>query len=341
MRETGIHDVAICTIGKTVGTKAFGALASHSIQACRPMSLSLKSLRYFCAVAETGSISAAMQQLNVSQAAITESIQRLEAHLNALLFRRHARGMALTHLGDEFFRRSQIILDAVREAESVASVRPDTMSGELSIGAIGPLTGYYLPGLLARYRRNFPRVQTRVIEYPSTMVEHQLTNGELDIALSLTNALENPQAFLVAPLVHSPWRLWLPAGHRLIEEETVTLAALKHEPVIVLHNEELERTTGDLWRRYGIAPKVVARTRSVEAVRSLVATGYGLCVLPEVLYRPWSQEGARLAAKPLADAPKPIEIGLLWRKGSSVSTAAHAFIHNAERYQRESVTLGL
>jgi DNA-binding transcriptional LysR family regulator len=305
------------------------------------MSISFKALRYFSAVAETGSISSAMQTLNVSQAAVTESIQRLENHLGALLFRRHARGMALTHAGHEFLRHSQVILNAVTTAESALAIRPDTLRGELSIGVVSPLTGYYLPSLLERYRRSFPRIKVRIAEESSTMIEHQIINGELDIALTLSSHLENPQAFHTSALAHSPWRLWLPAGHRLVGTDPVALLDLAHESVIILRNEEIERMTVDLWRRAGIRPQVTVKTRSVEAARSLVATGSGIAVLPEVLFRQWSIEGTRLVAQPLHNEPTPLALGLIWRRGADVSAPTNAFIVTAAEHKhaaREAIS---
>jgi DNA-binding transcriptional LysR family regulator len=100
-----------------------------------------------------------------------------------------------------------------------------------------------------------------------------------------------------------------------------------------LRNEELERMTGDLWRRAGIRPQVAVKTRSVEAARSLVATGNGIAVLPEVLFRQWSIEGTRLVAQPLHDEPTPLALGLIWRRGADVSAPTNAFITIAAEHQ--------
>ncbi|MFI4941025.1 MAG: LysR family transcriptional regulator [Burkholderiales bacterium] len=296
------------------------------------MSLTLKSMQYFNAVAETGSISVAMQNLNVSQAAITESVQRLEAHLGVLLFRRHARGMALTHAGHEFWRHTQRILASISAAEEALASRPDSVSGELVIGSISPLTGYYLPGLLERYRRAFPKVATHIMEDAGHYIEHQIINGELDVALTATSALENAGAFHTSTLVRSPWRLWVSARHAFADRANVSIADIKNESVIDLHNDELERGSGNLWRNIGIRPRSITRTRSIEAVRSLVATGYGVCVLPQVLFRAWSLEGTQLVCIPLIEEIAPLEIGVVWRRGAPVSTIAQGFISTASEY---------
>ncbi len=296
------------------------------------MTLSLRSLQYFNAVAETGAISSAMQSLNVSQAAITESIKRLETHLGVLLFRRHARGMALTHAGHEFWRHTRRILASISAAEDALAARPDSVSGELVIGTIGPLTGYYLPGLLERYRRAFPRVMTRVFEDAGHFIEHHLVNGELDLALTVTSTLENASAFHTSILVRSPWRLWVSARHPLADQISASIADIKTESVIALRNEELERATSAVWNVAGVRPRIITRTRSTEAVRSLVATGYGVCVLPQVLFRAWSLDGAQLVGVPLIDEIPPLEVGLAWRRGAPVSPIALGFIATAREH---------
>jgi DNA-binding transcriptional LysR family regulator len=292
------------------------------------MSISLSALRYFNAVAETGSISAAVQNLNVSQATITESIQRLESHLGALLFRRHARGMAMTHAGHEFLRHTQRILGAVAAAEGALAARPDRLGGELVIGAVSPLTGYYLPILLERYRRSYPSVRTLVYEDAGHFIEHQLINGELDIALMVVSALE-PTSFHTRLLVRSPWRLWVSTNHRFADRQEVSIVELRQQSIIALRNDELESAASDLWRRAGFRPRVTVRTRSVEATRSLVATGYGVCVLPEVLFRAWSHDGERLVAVALSEDIPPLEVGVAWRRGAPLNATAEAFVATA------------
>jgi DNA-binding transcriptional LysR family regulator len=302
------------------------------------MSLSLRGMRYFRAVGELGSISAAVQSLNVSQAAITESIQALESHLGALLFRRHARGMALTHAGHEFLRHTERILNAVAGAEEALSVRPEALAGQVVIGAVPLLTGYYLPALLARYRRAFPNVRSWVYEDAGTFIEHQLINGELDAALMMTSTLESASSFATMTLVRSPWCLWAPSRHRLARATAVSVEDLRDEPVVELRSEDLERAAGDLWRRSGHDPRIAVRTRSVEATRNLVATGCGVSILPEVLFRAWSLDGQQLVAVPLADAPPPLAIGVVWRQGAPISAAIEAFIAVASDH---GLSLGL
>lgn len=290
------------------------------------MALTLRAIQNFTVVADVGSISAAVQHLNLSQAAITESIQSLEAHLGVLLFTRHARGMELTHSGHEFLLHSQRIMGAVAGAERALSIRPDSTAGEVTIGTTNPLTAYYLPGLLERFRRAFPNVQVRVYEDSGHYIEHQLVNGEIQVGLVTVSLLSRKTSFDTTILVKSPWKAWVSARHRLTEFAEVSINELKREQFIQLRNDELEVALGSIWRLAGFTPTVSARTRSIEATRGLVAAGTGVTLLPDVLFRPWSLDGENLVALSLVEPFPQLEVGLAWRRGAPISIAAQAFL---------------
>lgn len=238
----------------------------------------------------------------------------------------------MTHAGHEFLRHTQRILGAVAAAETALAVRPDILAGDLIIGAVSPLTGYYLPVLLEHYRRTYPRVRTLVYEDSAEFIEHQLINGELDVGLMVASALQ-AASFHTRVLVRSPWRLWVSANHRLSDRRQVSIVELGQQSIIALRNEELESAASDLWRRAGFRPRVTVRTRSVEATRSLVATGYGVCVLPEVLFRAWSHDGERLLAIPLMEDIPPLSVGIAWRRGAPLTATAEAFVATAREHE--------
>lgn len=298
------------------------------------MAISLKNIRYFIAVAEAESITGATQSLNISQSVVTEAIKTLEDDLGATLFQRHARGMVLTHAGHQFLRHAHQIMASVRNAQQALSARPDTMSGVLNVGVTSLVTGYYLPYLLDRYRRVFPQVEVKVIEDQRDYLEHLLVNGELDVAVLMVSQLENRQALESEALVTSPWRLWLSVNHPLTSAKSISISDLADERFIMLKLDELENTSHAYWRAAGIRPRTGTRTASVEAVRSLVATGAGVSVLPDILYRPWTLEGDRLEVRPIEESLPTLGLGVAWRRGSVLSEATQNFLIVAREHSR-------
>lgn len=298
------------------------------------MAITIRNVRYFVAVCEAQSVAGAAQLVSISQSAVTEAVKELEQDLGVMLFERHARGMGLTHAGHQFLRHAHRILSSVREAKEAISVRPDTLAGTLNIGVTPLLTGYFLPQLLERFRRVFPKVSVRVIEDQRSHLEHLLVNGELDIALLMVSQLENRQALDTSIIVHSAWCVWLPINHPLCRVNAVPLVELTDEPFILTKLDELEDITQSYWLNSKIKPVSSVRTSSIEAIRSLVARGVGLTILPDIFYRPWSLEGERIEWRPIKEPMPTLEVGLAWRGGSKLSEPTQNFLVVAQEQSR-------
>ncbi|BCZ59007.1 hypothetical protein SL267_36240 [Serratia marcescens] len=96
--------------------------------------MTLRQIRHFIAVAETGSISAGAQAVFVSQSSLTLAIQQLETEIGVRLFDRHAKGMTLTHQGHQFLRQSYLILATVDNAKRSLQIGTESLTGKLTVG---------------------------------------------------------------------------------------------------------------------------------------------------------------------------------------------------------------
>ncbi|WP_157020234.1 LysR family transcriptional regulator [Mesorhizobium xinjiangense] len=294
------------------------------------MSFTLRQLRYFVAVAEQGSVSRAAQALSISQSAVTEAVKELEGDLGVELFERHSRGLTITHKGHQFLRHATKILADVSDARRTFSSDPEVMTGRLQLGVTSLVAGYVLSDLLARYRRAWPQVDVSAIEDSGDYLEHLLVGGELDVAVMVTSNLRDRMALQAEILEVSSYRLWLPLGHRLAGADIIALDDIASEPLIMLTIDEIEENTGTILTALGTRPHIAFRTRSVEAVRSLVATGAGIALLPDLVYRPWSLEGDRIESRDISGALPVVQVGMVWRRGSGLSQTARDFIGIAQ-----------
>ncbi|MFP6848133.1 MAG: LysR family transcriptional regulator [Pseudomonas sp.] len=288
--------------------------------------MTLRQIRHFIAVAETGSISAAAQAVFISQSTLTLAIQQLEEEIGVSLFNRHAKGMSLTHQGHQFLRQAHLILATVDNAKRSLQQSTDQVAGSLTIGVTSLVAGYYLADLITRFQRAYPNVQTRVVEDERPYIEHLLVSGEIDVGVLILSNLEDRHALQTEVLTHSPHRLWLPARHPLLEHDSISLADIAREPLIQLNADEMGLHTQRIWSRAGMTPHVTLRTASVEAVRSLVAAGLGLSIQPDMTYRPWSLEGDIIEARPLIDLSEPLDVGLAWRRGTARPALVDPFL---------------
>jgi DNA-binding transcriptional LysR family regulator len=289
------------------------------------MSLSLRHLQYFVATAETGQVSRAAVELNVSQSAVTGAIKQIESRIGARLFDRHSNGMTLTREGSRFLQHAQNIVASVNEALRVPTTTAATIRGHLRIGITYTVAGYFFPQHQARFARSHPGISLEMREAPRPAIEEDLLAGRLDIAVLLTSNLENAAELAHETLLRSRRRLWLPVDHRMVSMAEIRLEHVAEEPYIMLTVDEANQTADRYWQPTPFRPRVVFRTSSVEAVRSMVANGTGITILSDMVYRPWSLEGQRIETRTLADAVPSMDVGMAWRRDAEQSPAAQAF----------------
>ncbi|MDR6952878.1 DNA-binding transcriptional LysR family regulator [Ancylobacter sp. 3268] len=305
------------------------------------MAFSLRQLQYFVAVAENGSVSSAAHILSISQSTVTEALRELELDLGFKLLERHARGADLTLKGHHFLRHARKILGDVADARrALSGSEGAALEGRLALGVTPLVAGYVFSDLLARFRRAFPGVAVEAVEDAGDYLEHLLVGGELDVAVMVLPPGRRSAALQTEPVQVSPYRVWMPLGHPALAEERVSLRDLAEEPHVLLTIDEIAEASEIVWRRLGIRPPVAFRTRSVEAVRSLVATGAGVAVLPDLTYRPWSLEGDKIEARQLAEELPAIEVATAWRRGSPLSPAAAGFLSVAGTRQPARIRHG-
>ncbi len=287
--------------------------------------VSLRQIRYFIATASSGKISLAASDLNVSQSAISTAIKELEANLDTQLFERHASGVTLTYEGHQFLQHARNIASTVAEATRALSRSGRDVTGEVVVGVTYTVAGYFLPEILSRFHRAFPRVEIRMQELLRDQIERRLVDGRLDLAVMLVSNLWNSAEIESEVLAQSPRHLWVSADHHLTARDEVTLAEISREPYVMLTVDEAQTTALKYWEPTGYRPKTVFATSSVEAVRSMVALGTGVTVLSNMVYRPWSLEGRQVELRPVVDHVPSMDVGLAWHRGITLSDPARVF----------------
>jgi DNA-binding transcriptional LysR family regulator len=289
------------------------------------MPLSFRQVRYFIAAADAGKVSLAAANLNVSQSAVTASIKALEEELGCRLFQRHSNGVSLTYEGHQFLQHAHNIVAAVSEATRAPRRSREEVEGTVQVAVTYTVAGYFLPPLLARFARTFPDVEIRLRELDRNEIEKGIVSGDLDLAVMLVSNLRDKKRIDSEVLLRSRRRLWASADHPLMELEQVSLADVAREPYLMLTIDEAEKTAMRYWRKTDFRPRVIFATSSVEAIRSMVATGMGITLLSDMVYRPWSLDGQRIDVKTIVDEIPSMDVGLAWRRGATLTPPARAF----------------
>lgn len=282
-------------------------------------------MRYFVAAAQSGQFSMAATAEHVSQSAITNAVLALEETLGARLFERLPQGVALTPDGQDFLNHARHILDSVRDAVYKAPFRSHDLKGTVRVAASYTLLGYFLPELMGRFRATYPDVEIDLQDADRPAIEQAVLDGEVDIGVVLLSNVEDLKRFKYHVLIRSRRQLWAAPTHPLAQMNTPSLEDIAAHPYILMTVDEAEDSTLRYWKQNRVTPNIAFRTSSMEALRGLVAHGFGVTILSDMVFRPWSLEGKRIDARPILNAIPQMDAGMLWRKGTTLDAPALAF----------------
>ncbi|MDS4028175.1 MAG: LysR substrate-binding domain-containing protein [Candidatus Contendobacter sp.] len=169
-------------------------------------------LRTFVAIVDAGGFSAAARQVHRTQSAVSMQMRRLETLLDRALFQREGRGVQLTPDGEALLGYARRLLKLHDEALA-ALARPD-LSGLVRLGTPDDYVGRFLPDILVRFARAFPRVQVEVHCEPSVNLRRLLAEERLDLALiTCTPGAETGEVLRREPTV------WATAERHLAHED--------------------------------------------------------------------------------------------------------------------------
>ncbi|WP_164661845.1 LysR family transcriptional regulator [Tropicibacter sp. Alg240-R139] len=274
--------------------------------------LTLRHYEYACAIAAEGSLSAAAARLNVSQPALSNALDRIDAQLGYPLFiRKRGAALAVTPQGRRFVERAEALLARAASLETGQDALPSTT--RLSLGCFSDLAPFLLAPALQRLRQAYPKVS---VSYRAAAFEPligALLDGSIDIAVTYDLGLD--AGFTRTTLFHQAPVAVLPPAHDLAGGKGISLRDLSVHPLILSDEGLSAQHMLGLFRRHGLSPVVAHRTQSLEIMRSLAAHGEGIGISYAAPFASHSYDGQPLAMVPIQDqdASEPV---ILTRHGT-------------------------
>lgn len=288
--------------------------------------ITMKQLRYFVAAAECGQVSMAASREHVSQSAVTAAIAALEEILGTRLFERHAQGVTMTLDGHDFYNHAKHVLDSLNDAVHKSRSRAHEIAGVLRVAASYTVMGYFLPEVLARFRASYPKVSFELHDLERAPLEEAVLSGAVDVGVALLSNVSELSRFGHRSLIRSPRKLWVAPSHPLAKIERPGLSEIARHPYVMITVDEGESSTMRYWTKEKLEPDVILRTGSMEAVRAFVSHGFGVTILSDMVFRPWSLEGKRIEAKELKTPIPEMDVGMLWHRTRERCAVTRAFM---------------
>jgi len=247
--------------------------------------MELRHLRYFCAVADSGTMQKASRQLNVSQSAISEQIADLEREIGGPLLDRSQRRARLTPHGELFLAEARKTLIASERAIDVTRRSLKGEVGTLAIGFFPWGAGGFFARIIREYRKLFPEIRLSLYEMHTWVQMDALLSGKIDIGF--TRPLEPPfDRSLRAELLYSdPVVVALPIDHPLLagSAKSVPIDALAAEPFVMCERAATPTLFDGiltLCSKAGFSPRIVNSSSTWSGVLTLVESGEGIAMVP-------------------------------------------------------------
>lgn len=249
------------------------------------MTIELRHLRYFVAVAEEASFTAAALRVHVAQQVLSTQVRQLEEAVGTQLLNRTNRGATLTPAGSAFLAAARDTLAGLDRGVAAAQNAARAVTGRLSVGLASGCENETRTALLTAFERAYPAVEMRLLTFDMTAPSAGLLDHSSDVAvlrppvaapgIELTEVRTEPRMFV------------LPAGHPLAERDALRLSDVAGLPFVTagLATDGCEpRAWQDDWlirpRPGGDVPIIGATAQTVDNWCEHVAAGHGIGLCP-------------------------------------------------------------
>jgi DNA-binding transcriptional LysR family regulator len=286
--------------------------------------MNFRQIKYFVAVAQELNFGRAALALNISQPPLTRQIQQLEEEIGAPLFERTAKGVTLTQAGELLLQESLNIQSLVEQAVERTQRAAQGKLGRIDVGIFGSGVLSMIPRLLLRFRTAYPDVN--IVLHAMNKTEQIEALRQHRITVGFNRMLEPIPDIRIELVKTEPVLVALPEGHPLVAQEAIPLAALKNHPMVMFPTgvkpNFIDRVM-ELCRQEGFLPDVSQEAGDAVTGVALVASGFGLALVPE------SATSLRLPGvvyRPLKNAPHAVvDLSCIYRQ-DDVSPILAAFL---------------
>lgn len=301
-------------------------VSNEYIEKQEDVSMELRVLNYFLAVARQQSISGAAESLHLSQPTLSRQLKELEEELGKQLFIRGSRTITLTEDGMLLKKRAEQILDLVQKTEQEIALT-DTVAGDIYIGTGETESMRFIAKIARRLQEEYPDIHYHIISADADFVSEQLDKGLIDfgIIIGSSNALSKYD-YLKLP-VRDSWGILMHRDSHLAEKKYITANDLINEPLIV-SRQALE--SNDIKRWMMTDPEklnIVATYNLIYNASILVSEGLGYAFCLDKLVN--VSGNCSLTFRPFLPQTE-LNLYIAWKKYPQLNKAADIFLKAIE-----------
>lgn len=282
------------------------------------MDMNLLKYMAFIRTVEYGSFTKAAEMLNYSQSGISRMINDLEKEWKVVLLERSRAGVRLTSDGTKLLPYAKSLCNEYQKLQTQVDELNGLQSGLIRIGTFSSVATHWLPNIIREFQKDYPNIDYELLLGDYTEIEEWITDGRVDCGFL---RLPTHPDFETIFLEQDKLLAILPEHHRLAECERFPVAELCSDPFMLLE-KGAKAEVSEIFERCGLTPKVHFTTWDDYAIMSMVESGLGISILPQLILK---RVPYRIIAKEL-DVPAYRKIGLALQEKKTASLAVKRFL---------------
>ena len=287
------------------------------------MGVRLELYRVFLEVAKQGNISAAAQNLFISQSAVSQSVKQLEEQLQVRLFSRSTRGVSLTSEGKLLLEYVSHALGLLQSGEEKIAASRQLLTGELIIGASDTVTKTYLLSRLEAFHKDYPDIRIRILNGTTSMVLDYLHAGQVDIAFASEAPDETVYSVRHCVDTHT---IFVAAPDYLEFDKVYTMEEIAALPLILLERKASSRVYVERYfQEHGVQIHPEIELGSHNLLISRARIGLGVACVTEEFSLSGLSRGVIVPLKTDFEIP-PRAVTMCTLQGVTPTSAANRFM---------------
>lgn len=299
-------------------------------------SLSTDQVAAFVELAFQGSLRVAAEKLHITEQGLRNRLLSLEQRLHVQLYRKQRgvrRAMPLTPEGKLFLPHAKAFLDRARELGEMFVAEREPR--EVHVAASQYLILHVLIDAVRRFHAAYPGIHVRLTTHNEDEVALALLSN-LEVTIGVAAPYEMLPELEYRPLFSMNWSLITPIRHPLLKIQRLTLARLAEHPLIFFERGSTGRQhVMDAFHEQNLSPRIDMETTNTDIIIRMVEAGLGISIVP-LLSSGVVTRGRKIGIRSLGNQIRPIQSGILTRRGEQMDAASKAFLDfvHAEALQR-------
>jgi DNA-binding transcriptional LysR family regulator len=286
----------------------------------------IETLKIFCDLVETKSLSRAAERNFVTQSAVSQQVRGLEERFKRRLLERTRGGreVGLTEDGEVFYQESRQIVAAYVHLEERMRTLTGTVSGTVHVATVYSIGLHELPAVIRRFMAEHPEAKIDLEYSRTTRIVRDVLAGTVE--LGVVAYPEKKRGLTIVPLGGDRLVLICPPGHPLAKHKKLRARDLNNQDFVLFERDIPTRRAVDrILRAHGVSVKRVAEFDNIETIKRAVEVGIGAAIVPSPSVIDEARTGS-LAVVALAEPEWTRAVGVIYRSDRTLGTAAKKFI---------------